>query len=99
MTTKVTPTGTIDWYIKWVASILILIALSLRASGFSVLLDIALEFYRYTDVAYSCLYVERQGFDCCEHCGTVPFTCVGTEILAVVQKYFGEKSERVHVSA
>ena len=37
MTTKVTPTGTIDWYIKWVASILILIALSLRASGFSVL--------------------------------------------------------------
>ncbi|MGYP001182463995 len=42
MTTKVTPTGTIDWYIKWVASILILIALSLRASGFSVLLDIAL---------------------------------------------------------
>ncbi len=42
MTTKVTPTGTIDWYIKWVASILILIALSLRASGVSVLLDIAL---------------------------------------------------------
>lgn len=42
MTTKVTPTGTIDWYIKWVASILILIALSLRASGFSVLLDITL---------------------------------------------------------
>ena len=42
MTTKVTPTGTIDWYIKWVASILILIALSLRAYGFSVMLDIAL---------------------------------------------------------
>ena len=42
MANKVTPTGTLDWYIKWIASTLILIALTIRASGFSIVLDITL---------------------------------------------------------
>jgi hypothetical protein len=39
---KVTPTGTIDWYIKWMASACILLAIAFRAADVSHLIDLVL---------------------------------------------------------
>jgi fatty-acid desaturase len=39
---KVTPTGTLDWYVKWAASIVLLVAVAMRASEFSYMADLVL---------------------------------------------------------
>lgn len=39
---KVTPTGTLDWYVKWASSIVILIAIAFRASELSHMADLIL---------------------------------------------------------
>ena len=39
---KVTPTGTLDWYVKWAASIVLLMAVAMRASEFSYMADLVL---------------------------------------------------------
>jgi hypothetical protein len=41
---SVTPKQTVDWYIKWVASIILLAAMVVRSSGISNFLDNVLSF-------------------------------------------------------
>tara|TARA_B100001996_G_scaffold378143_1_gene361818 strand:- start:685 stop:1023 length:339 start_codon:yes stop_codon:yes gene_type:complete len=39
-----TPKYTIDWYIKWVSSILLLVAMCIRSAQFNAVLDLGLSF-------------------------------------------------------
>ena len=39
---KITPTGTADWYVKWVASFFILLAIACRAADVSHTVDLTL---------------------------------------------------------
>lgn len=39
---KVTPTGTPDWYVKWISSFILLLAVAMRASEFSYMADLVL---------------------------------------------------------
>lgn len=49
---KITPYKDVSWYIKWTASILILISIIIRAAGISVLLDMCLGFVGMSLWAY-----------------------------------------------
>ena len=49
---KITPYKDVSWYIKWTASILILISIVIRAAGLSVLLDMYLGFVGMSLWAY-----------------------------------------------
>ena len=49
---KITPYKDVSWYIKWTASILILISIVIRAAGISVLLDMCLGFVGMSLSAY-----------------------------------------------
>ena len=42
---KVTPTHDLSWYVKWASTVLIMLGLTCRATGFSTPLDLMLSFY------------------------------------------------------
>ncbi len=61
-----TPKGTLDWYLKWIASVWLLVAISMRSTGLPELhiYDMLLSFAGTALWGCSGFYVERS----CHHC-------------------------------